>query len=66
MASDELTIADVARELRVSPATVRRWDVRGIFKATRVLPSGHRRYSPEAVDAFRKRIDEGLTEDPSK
>lgn len=56
MASDELTNAEVARELKVSPATVRRWHEQGHFKATRVLPSGHRRYSPEAVAAFKKQL----------
>lgn len=59
MAGDELTPSEVATELDVSPATVRRWEARGILKPSRRLPgSRHRRYSREAVDALKKQIAE--------
>jgi len=60
MGKDELTPAEVARELDVSPATVRRWEGSGLLKPTRRLPSatgrGHRRYSRESVEALKKRF----------
>jgi DNA-binding transcriptional MerR regulator len=51
---EELTPADVAREFKVSPATVRRWEEKGILKPTRRLPGSHyRRYSRESVEALK-------------
>lgn len=57
MGKEELTPTEVARELRVSPSTVRRWEESDILKPTRRLPgSGHRRYSRAAVDALKQRL----------
>lgn len=51
---EELTPADVAREFKVSPATVRRWEDKGILKPVRRLPGSHyRRYSRESVEALK-------------
>lgn len=60
MDSDELTPAQVAREFKVSTQTVRRWEQRDMLKPTRRLPqSQYRRYSREAVEDFRRRLDAG-------
>ncbi|MEV5211265.1 helix-turn-helix domain-containing protein [Micromonospora sp. NPDC053740] len=58
MAGDELTPSEVAAELGVSPATVRRWEKRGVLTPSRRLPGehGHRRYSRSAVDALKKKF----------
>jgi DNA-binding transcriptional MerR regulator len=60
MDPDELTPGEVARELNVSPATVRRWEASGILAPARRLPSpsgrGHRRYSRASVEALKRRI----------
>lgn len=54
---DELTPLEVAREFKVSPATVRRWEESGVLAPTRRLPgSGHRRYSREAVNALKRKL----------
>ncbi len=45
-----LTTGEVADRCGVSTATVRRWATAGQLKSVR-LPGGHRRYTPEAVDA---------------
>ena len=53
----ELTPAEVAREFKVSPATVRRWEESGLLKPTRRLPgSRHRRYSRESVNTFKAEL----------
>jgi hypothetical protein len=58
--NDELTPAEVASEFSVSPATVRRWGVRGWLLPTRRLPgSSYRRYSRADIDEFRKRLEAG-------
>ncbi len=55
----ELTPLEVAREFRVSPATVRRWEAAGILKPSRRLPgSKHRRYSRAAVDALKTALEQ--------
>lgn len=60
----ELTPAEVAKEFKVSPATVRRWGTRGWLKPTRRLPgSAYRRYSRSDLDAFRIRLEAGEFED---
>jgi DNA-binding transcriptional MerR regulator len=57
MSNAELTPTEVAREFRVSPSTVRRWEASGILTPERRLPgSKHRRYSRAAVDALKKRL----------
>lgn len=58
----ELTPAQVAREFAVSPATIRRWEGRGILLPRRLPISGHRRYDPADVAALKQRIADG---DPS-
>lgn len=59
----ELSPADVAKELNVSPSTVRRWSKKGLLKPTRVLPgSNYHRYSRETVDEFRRRLEAGEVE----
>lgn len=63
MASEELTPADVAKELDVSPSTVRRWEKSGVLPPTRRLPgSRHRRYSREAVDDLKRKMADGTLE----
>lgn len=55
----ELTPIQVAREFYVHPSTVRRWEGSGILPPTRRLPgSNHRRYSREAVDALKARLQQ--------
>lgn len=57
---DELTPAEVARELGVSPSTVRRWGVKRWLVPTRRLPgSRYRRYARADVDEFRRRLAAG-------
>lgn len=57
MGKEELTPTEVARELKVSPSTVRRWEESDVLKPSRRLPhSGHRRYSRAAVDALKKKL----------
>lgn len=48
-----LTPGEVAVILRVDPKTVTRWDVPGgPLRPVMRTPGGHRRYSPEDVEAF--------------
>ena len=46
------TSGDVARLLGVDRSTVSRWDQSGALHATRILPSGQRRYSRADVAAL--------------
>lgn len=46
-----LTTGEVADHCGVSTATVRRWATSGQLQSVR-LPSGHRRFTPEAVEAL--------------
>jgi hypothetical protein len=67
MGKDELTPTEVARELRVSPSTVRRWEETDVLKPSRRLPhSGHRRYSRSAVDALKRKLAAAGQYDPEK
>ncbi|ONH55440.1 hypothetical protein CcI49_28360 [Frankia sp. CcI49] len=50
-----MTPAEVQRELRISPSTLRRWANDGDIEVVR-LPSGHRRYPAAVVTAIRRRI----------
>lgn len=45
-----LTVPEVARVLRVNPATVRRWAAEGEVRAVRIGPGGHWRIPREALD----------------
>lgn len=69
MGADELTPSEVAAEFNVSPATVRRWEARGILTPTRRLPGkhGHRRYSRASVDTLKKQLeaDSGSADAPT-
>jgi hypothetical protein len=57
---EELTPAEAAAILGVSPATVRRYEKRDILKPSRRLPgSRHRRYSRAAVNELKRKIDAG-------
>lgn len=47
--SDLLTVSEVAKILRVSPLTVKRWGKRGKLPAIRINSRGDRRYKKEAV-----------------
>lgn len=59
MGKDELTPGEVAQEFNVSPATVRRWEQRGLLVPSRRLPgSRHRRYSRAAVDALKAKLEQ--------
>ena len=48
--SNDLTIAQLARETGVSSATLRAWEERHDFPRPRRLPSGHRRYDESDVE----------------
>lgn len=53
-----LTLEEAAKILRVKPATLRRWDNEGHFKAVRIGTRrgvGDRRYRLEDIDAYIKR-----------
>ncbi|HLH65357.1 MAG TPA: DICT sensory domain-containing protein [Solirubrobacteraceae bacterium] len=59
-----LTIGELARRTGVAEATLRMWEARHGFPAPRRLPSGHRRYLAEDVDAvlaIRRARDAGLS-----
>lgn len=47
--ADLLTVSEVAKILRVSPLTVKRWGKRGKLPAIRINSRGDRRYKKEAV-----------------
>jgi Helix-turn-helix domain len=51
---DALTIPDIARQLRVNPATVRLWITHGRLKAQRASPKPQARYwvRPEDLQAM--------------
>lgn len=56
----ELTPVEVARILKVSPSTVRRYEEVGILPKARRLPgSRHRRYKRDDVMAALRRIEAG-------
>lgn len=44
-----LTVREVAKILRVSPLTIKRWGKRGKLPAIRINSRGDRRYKKEAV-----------------
>ena len=46
---DLLTVREVARLLRVSPLTIKRWGKRGKLPAIRINSRGDRRYKKEQV-----------------
>jgi excisionase family DNA binding protein len=46
---DLLTVREVAKLLRVSPLTIKRWGKRGKLPAIRINSRGDRRYKKEAV-----------------
>lgn len=61
--NDEMSPAEVARELGISTPTVRRWETRArppLLPVRRLPGSGYRRYRRADVLALKKRIeDEG-------
>lgn len=46
---DLLTVREVAKILRVSPLTIKRWGKRGKLAPIRINSRGDRRYKKEAV-----------------
>lgn len=52
-----MTTGEVARELGVSPKTVRKYTVDGLLPVSFRLPSGYARYNPETVKAFRAALE---------
>lgn len=60
---DELTPAQVAKRLGVSPSTVRRYEERGFLIPRRMPGSRWRRYSDEAVKEFERRYAAGEFDD---
>jgi MerR-like DNA binding protein len=64
---NEMTPAQVAQELGVSPSTVRRYEKRGIIAPARRLPgSRYRRYSRADVETTKKRIEAGEFDQPTE
>jgi excisionase family DNA binding protein len=55
MNTQVLTVRSTAEFLRVSSDTVRRWADKGVLQSYR-LPSGHRRFDPNAVERFREEL----------
>lgn len=55
----DLTVGQAARELGVNAQTVRRWTDVGVLPLSRLLPSGHRRYSARSVEELRCKIADG-------
>ena len=53
MKTANLTTKDVARLLRISEATVKRWDDDGLLRAEKTV-GGHRRFSIQAIASLRK------------
>jgi len=49
-----LSITEVSKLLGVSTMTLRRWDVKGILKSFRPIPSSQRRYKRIDVEKFLK------------
>lgn len=47
--TNNLTVAQAARLLGVSAATLRRWEAQGLAMPDAKTLGGHRRYSPERV-----------------
>lgn len=45
---------EVSRLLGVSTQTLKNWDKKGIFVPHHRLPSGHRYYTPEQVEWFKR------------
>ena len=54
---DELTPAEAADILGVSPSTVRRYEESGLLVPRRLPGSGHRRYRRGEVEALRDQAD---------
>jgi len=50
-----LTIGQAARMLGVSVPTLRAWSNKGLIETVK-LPTGVRRYRPESVEEFRRRM----------
>jgi len=46
---DLLTVSEVAKLLRVSPLTIKRWGKRGKLPAIRINSRGDRRYRKESI-----------------
>jgi len=53
-----LTINEASSLLKVHPATLRRWDEKGVLKAVKISKRGDRRYRLEDIQRF---IYEGLS-----
>jgi DNA-binding transcriptional MerR regulator len=64
-AGDELSPKEAGAVLGVSPATVRRYEARGLLVPARRLPgSGYRRYRRSDVEALAKAIEAGTVDVP--
>ncbi len=50
-----LTISQAARRLGVHPNTLRAWSDKGLVEHVK-LPSGYRRFTPEAINRLRERM----------
>lgn len=48
-----MTPAEAAAMMKVSPVTLRAWSQRGLLEAD-ITPGGHRRYSREVMERFRR------------
>jgi hypothetical protein len=64
---DEMTPAQAALELGVSPSTIRRYEERGILAPARRLPgSRYRRYARADVERAKQRIAAGEFDSPAE
>ena len=55
-----LTIRQAAKELEVSPDTLRRWDKAGKLKSTRHPMNNYRLYSVQTIEKLKNKMFEGV------
>lgn len=56
MSKKLLTIRQTAKELDISPDTLRRWDKAGKFRSTRHPMNNYRMYSAKAIEKLKNEL----------